>query len=351
MTNPEIEALVEAANARYSDADRNRIIRGTPGDEPRFELYHFHLSLCSYKVRTTLDEKNASYLSHDIEIFPPPLQNYYPEYVKLRLKGGEALDADLVNGYTGRSSTETEGFDPCVVPTMVDHEAGKVLVNSKRTSLYLDSVLDTGTKLVPDDIADQVIAQVDIIDRSPHVAILYCANPDGDLRPEFVQQGMPHVHDAKIAGSQANMAKAGNDPALIAAYEHKIVKEAAAKKFVRTEKDMRSAIQEFRNVIAQLEQDLEASDGDWMFGKRFTMADLYWAVSLWRIKWVGYWHIIESDGALHFPRVAAYTKRVLDRPSFQRSVIHWPLHPTSDHVMEYYEDVAEQNRRLAAEGN
>lgn len=350
MSNPEIEALVQAANSRYTDPERNRIIREVPGESPRFELYHFHLSLCSYKLRTTLDEKNATYMSHDVEIFPPILQNYYPEYVRLRLKGGESLGVDMVNGYTGRSSTETEGFDPCVVPTLVDHEAGQVLVNSKRMCLYLDSVLDTGTKLVPDDITDQVIRQVDAVDRSPHVAILYGANPDGDRRPEFVQQGMKDVHLAKIAGVRRNMAEAGDDPALIAAYEHKIAKEEAAREFILTEQDMRGAIQEFEDLIAQLEQDLAASDGEWMFGDRYTLADLFWAVSLWRVKWAGYGYIIESDdGEVHYPRVAAYTKRVLDRPSFQRSVIHWPLHPTSVHVMEYYDDVAAENQRLVAD--
>jgi 2,5-dichlorohydroquinone reductive dechlorinase len=262
--------------------------------------------------------------------------NYYPEYVRLRMQADEATAGRFVRGYTGRSSTETEGFDPCVVPTLVDHDSGLVLANSKRMCLYLDSCADTGTELVPEDIEEDVIRQVDIVDRTPHVAVLYGVHPGHDPRPAFVRRDMVGVHDRKIAQLRKNMALVPEDALLTSAYEHKIVKEAAAREFVRTEQDMRRAVQEFKDLIAQLERDLEATGGEWLFGDRFTLADVLWAASLFRIRWLGLGYIIESDRGRHYPRTADYCARLMARPSFRRAVIDWPMHPPSEHLPEFY---------------
>ena len=210
VSSAEIESLVAALNARFAGDERRQVI-GAAGDAPRFELYHFFMSMCSYKLRLVLDEIGAAYVSHDIDIFPPDIKNYYPEYVRLRLKGRDAAAGRLVDGYTGRSSTETEGFDPCVVPTLVDHEAGLVLANSKRMCLYLTTVADGGTELLPEDLRDEILRQVDIVDRTPHVAVLYGAHPGEDRRPAFVRANMLGVHDQKIAQVRKNMALVPND--------------------------------------------------------------------------------------------------------------------------------------------
>ena len=259
MDKSELKQLADAANAKYTDPDRNRIVNEAPGEPPRFEVYHFFLSMCSYKVRAVLDEKGASYISHDIDILPPNMHNYFPEYVRLRVRGGEATGRPLVNGYTGRSATETEGFDPCVVPTVVDWETCAILVDSKAICLHLDSAIPGGTQLVPKDIESEVIAQMDIVDRTPHVALLYGANPEGDGRPGFIQEGMKTVHDAKIGKLRENMATVPGDPALVAAYEHKIVKEQKAKAFVRSESDMRAGA---RRVQGAPRRSRDSARGD-----------------------------------------------------------------------------------------
>lgn len=337
MTDTRIEALVDSVNARYTDPERNAIISETHAEKPRFELYHFALSVCSHKVRTVLDEKKMAYSSHDIDILPPGMQNYFPEYVRLRLRGGEDLAERMVDGYTGRSSTETEGFDPLVVPTLVDHDAERVLVNSKRMCLYLDEV-GTGTRLVPDDIRDEVIRQVDIVDRTPHPGALYGAHPDGkDARPDFIQEGMRGIHDRKIAEARMNMAQVGDDSLLISAYEHKILKESAAKQHVLTEDKMRGTLQEFKDIVETLETDLGKTGGEWIVGDRFTLADAFWAVSLFRMQWLGLGYLWTTGEGARLPGVEAYTRRLYVRPSFQRAVVHWPRNPPSPHVMEYYQ--------------
>src|SRR5882724_5016955 len=143
---PTIEALAKRANAAIKDPSRTFTIRAVSGKTPRFELYHAAISLCSQKVRAVLAEKEASFVSHDMEILSLrsasgeviAAENYHPDYVRLRLYGGQSLGRPLVSGYTGTTSVETEGFDACVVPLLVDHERGHVIVDSLRICTYID---------------------------------------------------------------------------------------------------------------------------------------------------------------------------------------------------------------------
>lgn len=337
MANADIESLVAAANRQLQDPERNTVVNAEAGEAPRFELYHFALSLCSHKVRAVLNEKELSYTSHDINILPPGMENYLPEYARLRMLGGGDLLDNMVNGYTGRSSTQSEGFDPLVVPTLIDHEAGRVLIDSQKICLYLDASTDAGTQLVPDDIESEVMRQVEIVDRTPHPALLYGANPEGDGRPDFIQADMPTIHDRKIAEAQKNMAKVGDDQVMVSAYEHKILKESAAKEHVNSEAKMRASVQEFKDIVGALENDLASTGGDWLIDDRFTLADVVWAVSLFRMQWLGLGYIWATDDKVLSPRVRDYTKRLFVRPSFQHAVVHWPGNPPSPHVMEYYQ--------------
>src|SRR3546814_4172448 len=64
---------------------------------------------------------------------------------------------------------------------------------------------------------------------------------------------------------------------LLEAYQHKIVKEEAAASFVINEPQMRTAISKAEQLVTDLDRDLGASTGPWLFGDRFTLADLFWA--------------------------------------------------------------------------
>ncbi len=91
----DLEDLVAAANVPLTDTEMNRTI-GT--GTPRFELYHFALSICSQKVRACLAEKNAGFVAHDLNLQMPLLGNYDPGYVRLRLAADSGLD--FATGYT-----------------------------------------------------------------------------------------------------------------------------------------------------------------------------------------------------------------------------------------------------------
>ena len=324
---------VAAANAPLDDSGRNRVVGS---GSPRFELYHFALSICSHKVRTALAEIGTAYISHDIGILPPQMENYHPDYVRLRLLGGSGRR--LVNGYTGRSSMMTEGFDPCVVPTLVDHETGQVLVDSVSICNHLAQSVKSVVDLLPPRLTKNVTEELEIVDRTPHVALLYGAHPDGDFRPQLVREKTPRIHDYKILKLMEGRSLAVGDADLVAAYDAKIRKESAARVFVASPDMMRNATNETIRIVAELESRLE--DGRrWMFGDEFTLADICWAVSLFRLKWLGMEFCWKGGNDLNqtaLPRVAEYSSRLFDRPSFRDAVIEWPGNPPSEFVSEYY---------------
>src|SRR3546814_3669279 len=138
----------------------------------------------------------------------------------------------------------------------------------------------------------------------------------------------------KIDAVRRNIPLADGDPLLLEAYQHKIVKEEAAASFVINEPQMRTAISKAEQLVTDLDRDLGASTGPWLFGDRFTLADLFWAVSLYRFLWLGYsgfW----KDGAGK-PRVEAYANRLFARPSVKDAIIQWPGHPPSENVIHQF---------------
>jgi hypothetical protein len=154
MSHNHLMKLVGSARAAIMDPARITIV----GDDanPRFELFHAASSLCSQKVRTVLFEKKLAYRSNDMIILSSmgadgvvPAEHYHPPYVRLRLIAGREMGRDLVTGYSGRTSVDTEGFDPCVVPLLVDYEAGRVIADSKRICCYLDAVSREPIQLLP----------------------------------------------------------------------------------------------------------------------------------------------------------------------------------------------------------
>ncbi|MEM8659969.1 MAG: glutathione S-transferase family protein [Pseudomonadota bacterium] len=332
MDKQEFQTIVDAANVHIRPASRSRTVGSVNAGKPRFEVYHSAPSLCSHKVRTVLAEKRIPYLSHDMQIMPigkAVPQNYRPGYVRMRLLGAPGVA--FASGYTGASAVETEGFDPCVVPTLVDHEKCKVVVDSSVICDYIEREGDSDIRLVPAGMEDAIRAQIDIIDRAPHVAILYGANPDGDVRPPGLASRIEGVQDKKIVHLKAMMAQVPNEPDLIAAYKSKISKEAGSDSFVHNPEQMRQVYSAMAAHADALEQQLATHEGDWALGDRFTMADVMWSVSLYRLKWIGLGDSWERGNTR--PRVAAYVKRAFARPEFHGAVIEWPRsYSPSPHV-------------------
>ena len=334
MTVSDFKSLVRQAREQIEGDEKSRKVGPCPVGGPRFELFHSGPSLCSNKVRAVLAEKNIGYLSHDMNVVAAGgmiPENYRPSYVRMRMLGGSYTG--LASGYSGRSSVTTEGLDPCVVPTLVDHEKERVIVDSSRICNYLDRESNTGTKLIPNYLADDIAAQIKLIDQAPHPAALYGVNPEGDRRPPEVRMLVDGIQERKILAINSIIAELDPNDPIIGAYQCKIAKETGSQNFVRDPENMREVYGELTAHVDALEAQLQKLDGEWAFGDDYTMADVLWTVSLFRMDSLGLAHAWDSGEQR--PRVAEYTQRAIQRPSFQEAVVNWPfLHGPKHHFKE-----------------
>ncbi len=327
-------SLLDAALAELDDPARTTVVNAGAG-APRFELFHAGLSICSQKARVVLAEHATPYVSHEMVIVASkglysddfrPAENYRPGFVRLRLLGGAELGGNYASSHTGSSSVATEGFDPCVVPLLVDREQRRVIVDSMRICAHLDASAGPPLLLPPNDA--QVRRQVDIVDRLPHPAILYGFHPDDDQRPDFIQGVMRDVHDLKCESLQKFIDDNRDDETLVAAYRSKIAKEQAGKALAFDPERQRRIRATIQDLIEDLDQQLGASADPWLCGATFSMADVVWAISLYRMQWLGL-----ADLWADKPRIKDYAALVYQRPSIRSQVIDYPSPmPPSPHT-------------------
>jgi glutathione S-transferase len=324
VSTERLMTLAAAARAPIRDAQRITLV----GDEdtPRFELFHAASSLCSQKVRTVLHEKELPYRSNEMIILSSMgedgrllvAEHYSAPYVRLRLLAAREIDREFVNGYSGRTSVETEGFDPCVVPLLVDYEAGRVVADSKRICTYLDAISPEPVRLVPDGAQAEVavMRQVDIVDRIPNGALLYGFHPDDDRRPEPLKLAMNTAYDYKVRALEELIAAHADEPELVAAFRAKIVKERGGKQVCRDAAFQRAARAHVAQLLADLERDLSAAT---LFGLRhdaFSLADAMWGVNLVRMHYLGL-----SSMWKKLPGVDSYFRALVRRPSLSKEAI------------------------------
>lgn len=333
----EFELMVQAARRCVRDPARSTTVRSAERHPVRFELFHAGMSLCSQKVRSVLDEKQATYLSHDLVIICQrleqggvlPAENYDPDYVRLRLEGGDLNGAVLVSSYRGQSDVTTQGFDPCVVPLLVDHETQTVVIDSLAICRHLDEALP-GTELFPEDGAATAMVDkhVRIVDAMPHPSMLYGFHPD-DRRPQELRDVMATVYDNKVVALEMLQRENAQDARLVAAYGAKIIKESGGKAVSRDRAFQESRRAAGRQAVMQLAEDLTPSEGPWIAGDRFSMADLFWGVSLIRMKYLGLASVWED-----LPSVTNYLERLSERPSLQTEAVRATMQslPPSKHL-------------------
>lgn len=318
--------LIEmAAAARAAVADPARITTVGAGSQPRFELFHAASSLCSQKVRTVLHEKALPYRSNDMRILSTmeggalvPAEHYSPAYIRLRLVAARELNREYVSGYSGRTSVDSEGFDPCVVPLLVDYDTGRVIADSQRICIYLDGVSRTPVQLVPDapDARAQVLRQIGIVDRIANGALLYGFHPDADLRPDALKVSMQTVYDYKVMVLERLISDNAGEPDLVAAYRAKIVKESGGKKVSRDPAFQRTARHQTKQLLIDLERDLAAGSFAFLNGHTFSLADVFWGVNLVRLNYLGLASMWDA-----LPLVARYADALAKRPSLCKEAV------------------------------
>lgn len=342
MTQEKIfQRLVEDVQAELSDASRNKLVHAVEGDTPRFELLHNALSICSQKVRTVLAEKRAAYMSR--EMITPSMagiggknviaDNYLPGFVRLRIHAaGPDRMARQNEGHTLRTSAQLEGFDACVVPLLIDHEKRRAIVDSVEICAYIDQELSETNPLVPPTKTDEIFEQVRIVDEIPNPGILYAFHED-DPRPEFLKKAMDGIYGRKCDMLRQMMDENGDDPDLVSAYEAKVKREAAGGDVQCDPKFLAGIKREFEDIVENLNAKLKGSDGPWVCGENFTLADVFWGVNLYRIHWLGHAYLWKE-----FPSVESYARQSYQRPSIWESAINWPAPiPPSPHTTDVLE--------------
>ncbi len=326
-TRASLIEMTAAARASMADPARSTIVNSRP--PLRFELFHAASSLCSQKVRAVLHEKDLSYRSNDMLILSTmgseglvAAEHYSPAYIRLRLVAARELKCEYVDGYSGRTSVETEGFDPCVVPLLIDHEAGRVIADSQRICIYLDGISQEPHGLIPlaPDARAEVMRQVGIVDRIPNGALLYGFHPDADLRPEALKASMQTVYDYKVMALQRLIADNVDEPELVAAYRAKIAKESGGKKVCRDPVFQRTARGQTGQLLDNLERDLASGSFGFSNGHDFSLADVLWGVNLVRLNYLGLASMWDA-----LPHVTRYFDLLAKRPSLCKEAIRASL--------------------------
>lgn len=304
--------------ARSALKDPAELIGQPQGEGPRFELFHAPNSICSQKVRSVLAVHGIPYLSRSMNIFAGA--TYLPAYVRLRMTACDALGLPLVTSHTGSTSVTTGGCDPAVVPTLVDLAAERVLVDSKRICLYLDEL--AGSRLRPSTLAQRIDAELHIVDNLPNYQMLAGKPPGDDARP-MSRRGGNGVDFAlsKVERCNRYLAEFADDPLLVRGYSAKRAKELEAAQRLFSEGAMLAAYRKADEACEHLEQRLQASGTRWLVSEEITMADVYWALELLRMKNLGA-DALWANGKR--PAVQSYVEQVERHEAIRSAVIEWP---------------------------
>jgi 2,5-dichlorohydroquinone reductive dechlorinase len=310
---------LEVASVQAALADPGQLIGCGPGGRPRYELFHAAGSICSHKVRAVLAFHDLAYRSHTLNLFAG--QTYLPAYVRLRMAGCDRLGTGLAARHDGSTSTSRGGCDGAVVPTLVDWEAGAVIVDSKLICLHLDSGIDAARRLRPERFGSLIDKELEIVDNLPNYQMLM-ARPSAPAGVELTKGSLGGAFsERKVAWCDAWLRDHADDELLVRAYTAKRAKEASAAQFLFSDVALDAARAGADAALRALEDRLARSPGPWLLGESFTMADLFWGIELIRMKGVGASASWEKG---RLPRVENLLAAAEAVPAIRAAVIHWP---------------------------
>ncbi|WP_374944600.1 glutathione S-transferase family protein [Sphingomonas sp.] len=287
-------------------------------EQPRFELFHAATSICSQKVRTVLAHHGLAYVEHTLDMFTG--QTYLPGYVRLRMLGCERFGGALVSHHSGSTSASAGGCDGAVVPTLIDWQAGDVVVDSKRICLYLDDQVAPEDRLRPDTLATAIDAELQIVDELPNYQMLMGRTVKGSESAASSKDVGGAFSQRKVAWCDRYLQEHSDDPALVAAYTAKRAKELSAAQALFSPEAMSAAYANAEIALVALEGRLSAAGTAWLFGDRETMADLFWGIELLRMENVGAAHFWEG----RLPHVARFLAAARGIPAIRTAILEWP---------------------------
>jgi 2,5-dichlorohydroquinone reductive dechlorinase len=282
---------------------------------PHLHLYHAPNSICAQKVRTTFAATGQSYVSHSLNLFGG--DSYDPAYVRVRLAGCLSAGLELVRDHSGTTSVTRTGCDPCVVPTVVDETTHEVIVDSRRICLELDRRNPAGPGVLsPEDLRSEIEAELTLVDDLPNYQLL--ASTFGKPSQDAPDNAFA---SAKVARCDRLLKEHGNDHSLRMAYLSKRAKEAMAADRLFSKDAIASAQAQIAAALGALDRRLQVSSGPHLFGRRLTIADLFWGVELIRLDDLGL-ASIWKDPAL--TKLSSYYQSLCQLPAIRDAVLEWP---------------------------
>jgi len=326
--------------------------RDHPGAEPgRFVLIHSGFSLNSEKVRVTLAAAGFAYTSHQAEL--RLYENYAPEFVSLRM-----MAWDKQTPLCGEGKDPEAGFDPCLIPVLVDLEAdggeGLIVVESASICEYIADLRGGGLRGRTEAERTKVAKHVTLVTETPHQELLFFGHPDPrrDRRPTFVRKmlkGGAGPFDAQLQELSRKLQEV-QQPTVMRAYLAKIRKQeekrdAATAPGGGKRRMQEAAFAKLAALLRQLETDLAASSGDWLCGAQLTLADLFWGVSLFRLVWLG--NAFLFDG---LPETRAYADRLFETRALLDASILYPGYMPSPYTAVFYDRHVGRAAGLAQRG-
>jgi len=313
-----LETLVR--EARTALGRESPVIGQVDHQAPRYELFHAPNSICSQKVRVVLAQRGLSYVSHTMNLFTG--ETYLPAYVRLRMLGCEQMGASLMTAHSGSTSVSHGGCDPAVVPTLVDWQTAQVVVDSKRICFHLDEMASGGAALRPAALAGEIDAQLDIVDNLPNYQMLSGRPPGTDTRPPSRPPGSGvEFAMSKVERCDRYLKDHASDDVLVRGYAAKRSKELDAAQRLFTPEAMRDAYARAQGGCEALERVLSQRGTRWILSDEVSMADLFWAIELLRMR---------NMGAARFwtggkrPAVEAFLQQAEAIASVRSGVIDWP---------------------------
>ena len=84
---------------------------------------------------------------------------------------------------------------------------------------------------------------------------------------------------------------------------------------------MQAAFSRTEQALHDLEAALKRRTGSWLHGEDVTLADVFWAVELLRMKNMGVAKFWEQD---RLPQVAGYAVQIETLPAVRSAVLEWP---------------------------
>jgi len=270
-------------------------------------LYHFPGSLCSQKVRQTLDEAKTTYRSHVVSL--PKNEQYDPSYVRMNPR--------------------------CVVPTLVVD--GKVTTDAANIMNYVDKHFMPSSSLYPTDpVEKEKVMKFVTLGESLFIGALshgkvpgveHGGTADGAEDEKMTIAETLKKHQAKIDILKELVQKHEEDGYLKNCYETKLQIVDLTKENMSTEKNMQDVVDVTKAAFDELAQQLKngpfsktAGKEGWLCSEEYSHADLLWGIVMFRLQKLRIGkELLWKDQEI----VNKYATTLFARDSFKSGVLEW----------------------------